>query len=86
MRDPDPRSTLTTSPLERLTITPAMTLGDLMGCSLIAQCVGRCGYLTVVRIAPIINRFGLDARLADLAPKFRCSRCRGAAELQVELA
>jgi len=84
MPDRDPRSTLTTPPPEKLTITLATMLGDLLGCRLAAQCTGRCGYLTVIRVAPLINRFGLDARLVDLAPKFCCSRCGGAAELRVE--
>lgn len=64
-----------TARLHTLPISEATTLRDLDRCKLFVACQGRCRQIARLPVPPLIARFGLDAKLIDLAPKLRCTRC-----------
>lgn len=53
------------------------TLGELAAAkmALVAVCP-RCKHRKVVYLAALIEKYGPDALLIDLRPRFRCSSCR----------
>lgn len=67
----------------RVIITPELRLRDLDRCDMLAWCQGRCRQGRRVLVSRLIARFGLDALIVDLAPKFRCATCGGLGHLDI---
>lgn len=71
---------------EPVMITPEMRLRDLDRCDLTVWCQGRCRHGRRLPVRQLIDRFGLDALLVGLAPRFRCATpgCGGLGHMKVE--
>lgn len=70
---------------EPVIITPEIRLRDLDRCELMVWCQGTCRHGRRMSIAKLIDRFGMDALIVDLAPKFKCNtpRCRAFGHLKI---
>lgn len=68
---------------EPVLVTPELRLQDLDRCDMRVWCQGSCRQGRRILVSALIARFGLEARLVDLAPKFRCTRCGGLGHMDI---